>query len=40
MMSFQALELRTVNLKSMNLKIKMLRKCVEGVCKGVTIYGL
>ena len=34
-MSFQA-----VNLKSMNLKIKMLRKCVEGVCKGVTIYGL
>ena len=34
-MSFQALELRTVN-----LKIKMLRKCVEGVCKGVTIYGL
>jgi hypothetical protein len=40
MMSFQALELRTVNLKNMNLKIKMLRKCVEGVCKGVTIYGL
>lgn len=23
----------------MNLKIKMLRKCVEGVCKEVTIYG-
>ena len=39
-MSFQALELRTVNLKNMNLKIKMLRKFVEGVCKGVTIYGL
>lgn len=37
---FSGFGIKNCELKSMNLKIKMLRKCVEGVCKGVTIYGL